>query len=176
MPELDDIIKEPRMRTNDIFRKLTQALALNTAQIQTLFAATQIDLSEKEVANLLKTDYQPNFEPMPDYILLIFLNNLIDQERGKKDAAADAIAEPIDKHAKVSNNDVLKKLRIAFNLQEQQLRDALKLATIELTKSDLSALFRKPGHEHFHACDDALALDFIEGLGLLLQQRNAPAQ
>lgn len=158
------------MRTNDIFRKLTQALGLNTAQIQTLFALADIDLSDKDVANLLKTDYQPGFTAMPEYILIIFLNNLIEQQRGKK---ADAEVEVIEKHAKISNNDVLKKLRVAFVLHEQDLRDALKLVTIELTKSDLAALFRKAGHEHYKACDDELVLDFIEGIGLLLQQRAA---
>ena len=156
------------MRTNDIFRKLTQSLSLSTTQVQALFAPSNIDLSDKDVANLLKTDYQPGFEAMPEYILIIFLNNVIDQERGKK---ADAVVEVIEKHAKVSNNDVLKKLRIAFVLHEQDLRDALKLVTIELTKSDLAALFRKAGHEHYKACDDALVLDFVEGIGLLLQQR-----
>lgn len=158
------------MRTNDIFRKLTQSLPLTVEQIQALFAPSDIDLSDKEVANLLKTDYQPGFEAMPEYILIIFLNNVIDQKRGKK---ADAQPEVVDKHHKISNNDVLKKLRIAFNLHEQDVRDALKLATIELTKSDLSALFRKPGHVNYKVCDDSLVLDFIEGLGLLLQQRAA---
>lgn len=160
------------MRTNDIFRKLVQSLPLTVEQVQALFAVSDIDLSENDVANLLKTDYQPGFEAMPEYILLIFMNNFIDQKRGKK---ADAQPEIIEKHHKVSNNDVLKKLRIAFNLHEQDVRDALKLATIELTKSDLSALFRKPGHVNYKACDDGLVLDFIEGLGLFLGQRQAGA-
>jgi uncharacterized protein YehS (DUF1456 family) len=160
------------MRTNDIFRKLVQSLSLDVGQIQALFAASDIDLTEKDVNNLLKTDYQPGFETMPEYVLLIFLNNLIDKKRGKK---PDAEAVVVEKHQKISNNDVLKKLRIAFNLHEQEVRDALKLATIELTKSDLSALFRKPGHIHYKACDDSLVLDFIEGLGLWLQQRESGA-
>lgn len=158
------------MRTNDIFRKITQSLPLDAAQIQALFAPSDIDLSEKDIANLLKTDYQPGFEPMPDYILIHFLNNLIDQQRGKK---PDAETEVIEKHAKISNNDVLKKLRIALVLHEQDLRAALKLVTIELTKSDLAALFRKAGHEHYKACDDELILDFIEGIGLLQQQKKS---
>lgn len=158
------------MRTNDVFRKITQSLQFDTAQIQALFASSDIDLTDKDVANLLQTDYQPGFEPMPDYILIHFLNNLIDLQRGKK---ADAAVEVIEKHAKISNNDVLKKLRVAYNLHEQHVRDALKMATIELTKSDLAALFRKAGHDQYKACDDELVLDFIEGLGLLRQQNQA---
>src|SRR5690606_29618859 len=121
----------------------TQSLGMNTEHIQQIFELSTIDLSDKEINNLLKTDYQPGFEALPEYVLLMFLNNLIEQKRGKKTNDEE---EAIEKHAKVSNNDVLKKLRIAFNLQEQQVREALKLVTIELTKSDLAALFRKPGH------------------------------
>lgn len=155
------------MRTNDIFRKLAQALSLDSAAIQSLFSPAGIDLSDKDIANILKTDYQPGFETMPDYVLLVFLNNLIDEKRGKK---AGTEPEPVNKHQKISNNDVLKKLRIAFNLHEQDVRAVFKAATIELTKSDLSALFRKPGHANFQTCDDELVLDFIEGLGQWLSQ------
>lgn len=156
------------MRTNNIFRKIVKSLHLETTHIQALFALADIELSDKEVANLLKTDYEPGFEAMPEYILIIFLDKLIERERGKKSDTAEPVVE---KHAKISNNDVLKKLRIAFVLHEQDLRDALKLVTIELTKSDLAALFRKAGHEHYKACDDELVLDFIEGIGVLLQQK-----
>ena len=156
---------ESAMKTNDIFRKLSRSLGLDTPQLQAIFALMDIDLTDKEIANLLKTDYEPRFEAMPDYILATFLEGLVEHKRGKKD---DAERAPIDKHIKIGNNEILKKLRVAYNLQEQQVRDALKLVTIELTKSELSALFRKPGHAQFKGCDDELVLDFIEGLGLLL--------
>lgn len=156
-------------KNNRIFRKLIQSLRMDTPRIQQLLAASNIELSEKEVANLLKTDYEPGFEPLPDYVLELFLNNLIDEQRGKK---VDVVVEPLNKHKKIGNNDVLKKLRVAFNLHEQDLRDLLKLVTIELTKSDLANLFRKAGHPNFKSCDDELLLDFIEGLGLWLPTRS----
>ncbi len=155
------------MRTNDIFRKVIQSLAMDTRRVQRLYATADIELGDKEIANLLKMDSEAGFEPMPDYVLHLFLNSLIDTQRGKKAESG----EPVNKHHKISNHDVLKKLRVAFNLHEQDVRDVFQLATIELTKSDLSALFRKPGHSHFKACDDELLLDFIEGLGKWLQQR-----
>lgn len=155
------------MRTNDIFQKIIQSLDMDIPKIQALFAAVDIELSDNEVTRLLETDVKAGFEPMPDYVLHLFLNSLIDRLRGKKAEAG----EPVTKHHKISNNDVLKKLRIAFNLHEQDVREVFRLATIELTKSDLSALFRKPGNSHFKACDDELLLDFIDGLGTWLQQR-----
>ena len=138
------------MRTNDIFRKVIQSLAMDTRGIQGLYAMADIEFGDREIANLLKMDSEAGFEPMPDYVLHLFLNSLIDTQRGKKAESS----EPVNKHHKISNNDVLKKLRIAFNLHEQDVRDVFQLATIELTKSDLSALFRKPGHSHFKACYD----------------------
>lgn len=156
------------MKNNAILRKITQALQFDIPRIQGIFAAVDIDLSDKEINNLLKTEYEPQFEALPDYVLVLFLNSLIDTYRGKKEGVEP---EPVAKTIKISSNDVLKKLRIAFNLQEQDVRDALKLVTIELTKSDLAALFRKAGHAQYKACDDELLLDFIEGLGLLLRQR-----
>jgi len=159
------------MNTNAILRKITQSLALDISALQAIFASVDIDLTEKELGNLLKTDYEPRFEVLPESVLALFLNGYIDYCRGKKETQASEVASDTGaKPAKLSNNDVLKKLRIAHNLQEHQVREALKLVTIELTKSDLSALFRKPGHPQYKVCDDELALDFIEGVGLLKQQ------
>ncbi len=155
------------MNPNAILRKISQSLALDVPALQAIFASVDVDLTEKELGNLLKTDYEPRFEVLPEYVLALFLNGYIEHCRGKK---AGQEPEVITKTAKISNNDVLKKLRIAHNLHEQHVREALKLVTIELTKSDLSALFRKPGHPQFKACDDELVLDFIEGVGLLKQK------
>ncbi len=155
------------MHSNDILRRLVKSLAWTVTELQAIFALSEIELTETEIAKLLKTDYEPGFEAMPDYVLIKFLDALIERKRGKREGAPPA---EVSKRAKISNNEVLKKLRIAFILQEQQLRDLLKCGTLELTKSDLSALFRKPEQAAFKACDDELLFDFIDGLGLWLQQ------
>ncbi len=155
------------MHCNHILRRLVKSLTWSVADLQSIFALSDIELTEAEIAKLLKTDYEPGFETMPDYVLIKFLDALIESKRGKREGSPQA---EVSKRAKISNNEVLKKLRIAFNLQEQQLREVFKCVTIELTKSDLSALFRKPEQAAFKACDDELLLDFIDGLGLWLQQ------
>lgn len=156
------------MRTNTILTHLSQSLALDIPELQRLFANVGVDLTDEELTHILSAS--PAAEAMPEYLLIKFLNELIDSLRGKREGAEP---EEVSVTAKISNNDVLKKLRIALNLQEQQVREAFKLVTIELTKSDLSALFRKAGHPQYHACDDELLIDFITGLGLLRAQQAA---
>ncbi|QEI13101.1 DUF1456 family protein [Cellvibrio japonicus] len=153
------------MNTNAILRKLTQSLAISRPELQVWFAAIDVELEPAEVDALLVPESSPASVDLPQYLLLQLLNQWIVQQRGQK---PEASVEVVNKQTKLSNNDVLKKLRIAYQLHEQDVRDLLRLVTIELTKSDLSALFRKAGHPQYKACDDELVLDFIEGLGLWL--------
>jgi len=160
------------MKNNLILRKIAQALILDNHRVGSVFKSVGIDLSDNEIADLLSGETASHSEQLPDSALVLFLNGLIDSFRGKRDGINP---EPVAKATKISNNDVLKKLRIALNFQEQDLREALELVTIELTKSDLSALFRKPGHAQYKSCDDELLMDFFEGFGRLLQQRKGEA-
>ena len=152
------------MNTNAIFCELTQALQLNTAQVKDWFAAIGADIPEAEVDGLI---HNTAATALPQPLLAQLLDQWVEIQRGPKPIVGDAQAAP----KRLSNNDVLKKLRIAYRLQDEDVRQLLKLVTIELTKSDLSALFRKPGQSQFKTCDDEFVLDYIRGLGLLLRQR-----
>ena len=44
------------------------------------------------------------------------------------------------------NNDVLKKLRVALKLRDDDILHILSLVDFKFTKSELSALFRKEDH------------------------------
>ena len=46
----------------------------------------------------------------------------------------------------MTNNTILKKLRIALELKDTDIIKILKLADFEISKSELSALFRKEDH------------------------------
>jgi uncharacterized protein YehS (DUF1456 family) len=43
----------------------------------------------------------------------------------------------------ITNNDIMKKLRVALQLRDTDIIDILKLAEFETTPSELSAIFRK---------------------------------
>ncbi len=64
----------------------------------------------------------------------------------------------------VSNNDVLKKLRVALQLRDDEIVEILKLVDFKITKSELSAFFRSEDHENFVKAGDQVLRNFLNGL------------
>jgi uncharacterized protein YehS (DUF1456 family) len=64
----------------------------------------------------------------------------------------------------VTNNDILKKLRIALELKDSDIIEILKLADFEISKTELSALFRNPEHKNYKECGNQLLRRFLDGL------------
>ena len=64
----------------------------------------------------------------------------------------------------MTNNDILKKLRIALELKDSDIIEILKLADFEISKTELSALFRNPEHKNYKECGHQLLRRFLDGL------------
>lgn len=64
----------------------------------------------------------------------------------------------------MKNNDILKKLRVALKLKDIDIIDILKLVDFEITKAQLSALFRKEDHKNYIVCKDQILRKFLNGL------------
>lgn len=64
----------------------------------------------------------------------------------------------------LTNNDILKKLRVALELKDEDIIHILKLSDFEISKSELSALFRKEEHPNYQPCGDQLLRNFLNGL------------
>tara|TARA_B100000029_G_scaffold119825_1_gene113173 strand:+ start:2299 stop:2517 length:219 start_codon:yes stop_codon:yes gene_type:complete len=64
----------------------------------------------------------------------------------------------------VTNNDVLKKLRVALSLRDTDILDILKLVDFNMSKSEISAIFRKEDHPNYKECGDQLLRNFLNGL------------
>ena len=64
----------------------------------------------------------------------------------------------------LSNNDILKKIRIALELKDDDIVNILKLADFEISKSELNALFRRDDHPNYMPCGDQLLRNFLNGL------------
>ncbi len=64
----------------------------------------------------------------------------------------------------MSNNDILKKLRVALHLRNEHIIEILKLVEFEISPTELSALFRSEDHPNFKKCGDQILRNFLNGL------------
>lgn len=80
----------------------------------------------------------------------------------RRGAREDAPAQVIPN--RINNNMILRKLRIGLNFKEEEMLATLKLANFNLSKSELSALFRSRDHKHYQDCGDQILRNFLIGL------------
>ncbi|TAH41810.1 MAG: DUF1456 family protein [Bacteroidetes bacterium] len=64
----------------------------------------------------------------------------------------------------MSNNDVLKKLRVALQLKDDDIIKILKLVDFEIGKTELSAFFRNEDHPNYKLAGDQVLRNFLNGL------------
>lgn len=80
----------------------------------------------------------------------------------------------------MTNNDILKKLRIALKLRDEDIIEILKLVDFSVSKGELSALFRNEDHPNFKECGDQLLRNFLNGLIIYkrgpVQEERKPVQ
>jgi uncharacterized protein YehS (DUF1456 family) len=64
----------------------------------------------------------------------------------------------------MSNNDVMKKIRVALSLNSDQIIEICKLVGFTVTKSELGDIFRNEEHPNFKKCGDQILRNFLNGL------------
>jgi uncharacterized protein YehS (DUF1456 family) len=64
----------------------------------------------------------------------------------------------------LTNNDILKKLRVALSIKDTDIMECLELADFKMNKSELSALFRNIDHPNYKECGDQVLRNFLNGL------------
>lgn len=62
------------------------------------------------------------------------------------------------------NNEIIKKLRIALELKDTDIIDIFELGGVKLTKSEVSAFFRRRDHRNFQILGDQHMKKFLNGL------------
>jgi len=64
----------------------------------------------------------------------------------------------------MTNNDIIKKLRVALQLRDEDIVKILSLVDFKTTTTELSAIFRKEDHPNYKECGDQLLRNFLNGL------------
>ncbi|KFN48701.1 DUF1456 family protein [Arenimonas composti] len=155
------------MIPNDILRSLRFMLDLGDAHVADIahLSDPALAISREDVQAWLKKEDEPGYAPMPDRVLAHFLDGLIVHLRGRDDSRPPRPVEP-----RVDNNLVLKKLRVAFAMQDVDVARCFADAGFPVTKPELSALFRAPGHKNYRPCGDQMLRNFLRGLTLKLRR------
>jgi len=152
------------MINNDVLRSLRYMLDVGDAQIVEILALAGYAAEQAEIGAFLKKDDEVGYLACSDEVLAHFLDGLVIYKRGKDESRP---APPVE--LPVTNNMVLKKLRVAFELKEEDLHEILQAADFPVSKPELSALFRKFGHSNYRTCGDQLLRNFLKGLTLRIR-------
>jgi uncharacterized protein YehS (DUF1456 family) len=142
------------MKIPELFKTLNATLPVSIEEVQEFIPAElNVDLKDVYLAEHLNA----------------YLEALVIALRGpseKNPTPFAGLSKDLD------NNAVLKKLRIAFELQADALDVIFLNAGLDLSKHEISALFRKKDHKHFKKLDDTKLLAFFKGLEISIKQGN----
>lgn len=149
------------MNNNDILRRLRYALDISNPTMIEIFQLSGCSIEQPTLIKLLKKEEEEEFIACSNPLLSLFLDGLIVNKRGRREAEAGLPPKP---DADLSNNAILKKLRIALDLKEEDMLALMGLAGVKISKAELSALFRNKGHKHYKECGDQFLRNFLQGL------------
>jgi len=148
------------MTNNDVLRRIRYTFNIDDARMMAIFAHAGLEVTRAEISDWLKKDDDPDYKNCSDQQLATFLNGLIVEKRGKKDGPQP---EP---EKTLNNNIIFRKLKIALNLQAEDVIKMVNQADFRISKHELSAFFRKPGHKHYRECKDQVLRYFLKGMQL----------
>jgi uncharacterized protein YehS (DUF1456 family) len=149
------------MINNDVLRGIRYMLDLSDGKVVeiTHLADANFPIEKQDVQAFLKKDDEAGYVECSNKVLAHFLDGLVFYRRGRDESLPP---RPVEK--RVTNNVVLKKLRVAFELKDVDMHQILESAGFPVSKPELSALFRQPDHKNFKLCGDQLLRNFLKGL------------
>lgn len=146
------------MTNNDILRRLRYTLDLNDATMIEIFGLGDFIAKRSDVSDWMKKDDDPLYIELSDQHLASFLNGLIVQRRGKREGV-QMVAEK-----ELSNNLILRKLKIAFDLKTEDIIELFNLVNKKISPHELSAFLRSPDQKQYRLCNDQYLRNLIHGL------------
>ena len=152
------------MTNNDILRRIRYTFNFSDSTMIQIFALVETDVTREQISDWLKKDDDEAYASCSDVNFATFLNGLIIKNRGRKDGPLP-VAE-----TKLTNNIVLRKLKIALDLKNDDILGLLASAGLSLGKHELSAFFRRADHKHYRSCKDQVLRNFLQGI----QAKNRP--
>jgi uncharacterized protein YehS (DUF1456 family) len=153
----------PAMINNDVLRSIRYMLDLSDGKVVEIIHLADADfpIEKTDVQAFLKKEDEDGYAECSNLVLARFLDGLVIHYRGRNDSLP-----PRPPEKRVTNNVVLKKLRVAFELKDADMHQIFEAAGFPISKPEMTALFRQPDHKNFRLCGDQLLRNFLKGLTL----------
>ncbi len=145
------------MTNNDVLRSLRYILHLNETKLIEIIQLSEFKVSAADMIAFLKHEEEPGYKNCGDKVLSHFLNGLVTYRRGQKEAP-----QPIE--LPLNNNIILRKIRIAFELKDTDILQLLEKTGHKISKSELSAFFRKTNHRNYRECGNQFLRNLLRGM------------
>ena len=146
------------MTNNDIFRRIRYMFDFSDLKMIEVFKLVDHDVDRSEVCDWLRKEDDELFEEITDRELSIFLNGLVIEKRGKREGPPPEIEN------RLSNNVILRKLKITLNLKTDDILDLFAFIDKKIGKHELSAFFRHPDNKSYEPCMDQYLRNFLNAL------------
>lgn len=157
------------MTPNDVLRSLRHMLKIDNAKVVQICNLGGYLVMKSEIFDYLRSEEDPEMVPCPDELVAYFLDGLIYEKRGRDEGRE---RPPIE--VPITNNLVMKKLKVAFQLREDDMLQLVQTANFKFGKSELSAIMRKSDHPNYRECGDQALRYFLKGLTARLGHANNP--
>jgi uncharacterized protein YehS (DUF1456 family) len=170
------------MNNNDILIRLRYALDIKDIDMMEIFKLGGITVTKEELQRmLLKPKNSSNIDLDEDefianedmkkcnnFMFESFLNGFIIFKRGRQEVKPGEPEKQVFmiKDNKTVNNVMLKKLKIALALTSEDMLDIFKVAGVNLSNSELSAVLRREGQRNYKECGDRYTRNFLKGLAI----------
>ena len=163
---------EVSMTNNDILKRLRFALNISDFSLIEMMDLGGKEISESDLTLYFKSEDEEGYKNCSNTVLTSFLDGLILKKRGPRKNENEETPSSTDKNipktsgvkSSPRNNSVMKKLRIALELKEVDIIEIFKQVDFRISKSEISALFRRSDHKNFRECGDQMLRNFIQGL------------
>ncbi|MFK7774724.1 MAG: DUF1456 family protein [Saprospiraceae bacterium] len=146
------------MNNNDVIRRVRYTFDFSDDKMIEIFALADVEVTRAQISEWLKKDEDPQFKGIYDKDLATFLNGFINLRRGKREG------EQPKPEKTLNNNLILRKLKIALNLRDDEMVEIFDLVDMRISKHEINAFFRKPTQSQFRFCKDQFLRNFLYGI------------
>ncbi|MDR1831647.1 MAG: DUF1456 family protein [Fusobacteriaceae bacterium] len=163
------------MQNNKVLKDVRYALKLRNKKLEKIFGLGDVKITEEEIEKLLSKDKTKDFLNCNNKYLHGFLNGLIRYYRGEGTEEMRRKRTRFVRITKINaNNLVLKKLKVALSLRNEDVAGIFRMGEISVTNSELNGMFRNERSKIYRKCGDKYLRKFLKGL--IVYKRGMPEE